>query len=169
MNKTKPGVWLLIFNVFVFVVACSLLFVIKHQPDYKIGLIIVIIGLIGINIHSMFRYWSYEKWIKNMKDVQNANIVPAYCPDYWSREDSGDTVLCRNKFEFKTDDEQVGTIRFGDSKTPDTYDLNTLSGLNNQKKCWNTVGSIDKVSNPTLSSAGMPWVDMQTKCSAAHI
>lgn len=166
--KTKPGVWLLIFNVFVFLIACGLLFAIKNKPDYKVGLIVMIVGILFVNIHSMFRYRWYEQLLKKMKDIQNANIVPSYCPDYWSREDKGNTTICRNKFTFQADEDQVGTIRFGNAKTPDTYDLNVLSGQDNQHKCWSTVGSVD-TNNHTAMSAGTPWLDMQTKCSAANV
>lgn len=160
MSTTKiVGLWTIVYNVLLFVCACALLFVVKKYPDYKIGLIIIIVGIFIVNINSMLRFYWLEQQRKAAEAAQKANIVPNHCPDYWVKVDSGNTVTCQN--QFVTGHSRDSTVyRFGGSNAPSSYDLQALANMDNQTKCWNFGSS---------HSNNIPWVDMQNKCLDANV
>lgn len=148
------GLWTLIYNVILFLIALMALYTIKTHPNYKIGLIVLVSGLVLVNVHSIIRWRLKQSTLAQLQLNQTKNIVPRLCPDYWNKVSTPQSVVCKNEFVTRDNDVQK-VYRFGGSKTPNEYNLDTLSKLNNQQKCWN------------IHNDNVKWVDMQMQCQAA--
>jgi hypothetical protein len=158
MKPPSKGVYLLIYNLAIFAIACGLLFVIKHKPEYKIGSIIIVVGIVIANISSIINYRMYEAKLKKLRDKQLENIVLGYCPDYWTKKliqgsDGVNEMVCANEFKVQTEDgEKEITYRFGNAGTTPQVSLEELNGETNVQKC-NEAWVND-----------VPWVELKNKC-----
>jgi hypothetical protein len=89
---------------------------------------------------------------------QAQNIVPGYCPDYWTKgfDGKGD-VVCKNGFTGTTNEGQKVTYKFvsDDKPVPESIVLNDITTHTNTNKC-NTYGN--PINFPT------PWLEMRAKC-----
>lgn len=160
-SNKHVGLWTLVYNVVLFSAACLLLFAVKRYPNYNIAIIITIVGIILVNIHCMIRYYWYSQNVKKMLAAEQANIVPRHCPDYWNKVTTADnTVVCKNQFvqpQLPSDPTSKPTTYTFGNKAPTEYSLPEIANMTNQQKCWN------------FTQAGIPWVDLQNKCSDAGV
>lgn len=150
------GLWTLVYNVGLFILACGILIVIKRYPTYKVGLVLVVVGILLVNINSILRFYWYDQQLKAMENQQNANIVLSHCPDFWVKNATANSTLCQNLF---VRPESGDTITFGGSGAVQEYDLAQLDTMSNQDKCWQFTSSPNPV----------PWVDLQNRCKDANV
>jgi len=152
-KKIPSGVWTLVYNAGLFLIACILLFLIKFYPGYRVGLIGLVVVILMVNVHCLIRYIMYESYMESLKKKQNDNIVPSLCPDYWSKQSTKDRVVCKNEYVTPADDLGNSKVyQFGGRNAPKEYNLKDVERWNNQTKCWRV--TTDRV----------PWTDMQMKC-----
>lgn len=153
-SKKNIGLWTIVFNVTLFVIACGLLFVIKSHPQYKPFLVTFVVGLFIIIFYTGLQYYWDEKRREAQKLAETANIVPRHCPDYWNKVTTANGTTCQNHFVKRDADNDDGivTYSFGGSNAPAQYSLEDMANMTNQQKCWN------------FTSAGIPWVDLSNKC-----
>lgn len=157
-NIFKQGPGLVIFNIILFIVTCISLYLIKKYPQYKIFLIMLVIGIVIVHLHSMLRWKWYQSYIKKLEAAQYQNIVPSYCPDYWVRSTNATGSKCVNEFVVRSDDEdQVKVYKLGDKNTQKEFKLEDYTSLTNQVKC------------SKFASQNIPWIDVDTKCNAANM
>ncbi len=146
-----PGIWLLIYNIILFATACILLYIgVKVMPLYKVFAITFLVGVLLINLHSGFRYYSYERERKKAEEQQRMNIVPGYCPDYWTRKYDGKNVVCKNEYVGLTNENEPMVYKF--AGTQQNINLNEVAKMKNEEKCRQYV-------NPQTS-----WLELQSRC-----
>jgi hypothetical protein len=148
-----------IYIILLFIGACVCLYLTKVKPEYTILLYVVGFGCLLVIFHIILRYiWLREK-IKKLQLRQIKNIVPYYCPDYWSKtvKPKGNST-CRNEFVVQNNIEngEVNTYRFGTATTPTEITLQELAKMKNSDKC-------DKIQKYRT-----PWVDMEMRCGARY-
>jgi hypothetical protein len=154
MNNKLMGYFTLIYNIALFVFACLFLYLIKRYPSYKVGLVVLVVGIILINLHSMLRWYWYKRTLKDLEKQQQANIVPDTCPDYWSKNPSSNGVECKNEFVTKgADDETNVTYYIGDKQKQ--FNINDTNTRKNLDKC-----------SSWFTNDNYPWVEMHEKCLA---
>jgi hypothetical protein len=161
------------FNVAIFAIACAFLYMLKQYPNYKVAIACIFIGVLLVNLHSWLRW----RWYKNSLKLQELSnflpIVPKTCPDFWQKEtDKKGVVTCKNNYnENNENDEETAKyyVVGGDKLLSAGYPTNksmdksfplgnfTSPSIQNQFKCSN------------ISQMPTPWVEMQTKCSAAKL
>jgi glucan phosphoethanolaminetransferase (alkaline phosphatase superfamily) len=151
-KPTDIHLWTILYNVLLFTIACVCLFLIKRYPQYKFGLILLIVGIFAVMLHCGIRYMLYENYMKSLKKKQNENIIPKICPDYWIKDIKKGNVKCKNEF---TTTDGGRTYHFGTKNTPKEYELIKWNNLKNQTKCWN------------LAKDNVSWMDLKLKCESA--
>jgi alpha-galactosidase/6-phospho-beta-glucosidase family protein len=155
--KNSPGLWLFIFNVVVFLVACLILIIgVKFVPSVRIFSIALLVGVLLVNAHSAFRYWQYDKDKKKQRLQQQLNIVPGHCPDYWTKTIRDNKVYCKNSFVGLDAKGDPLSYRFGNQKTANEVGLNTIASMKNEEKC--------RIYGNSTVDGAVPWVELQNKC-----
>jgi hypothetical protein len=160
ISELPIGYKTVLYNILIFFIACIALYLVKIKPDYKIFLVIVFVGIIFINIHSMMRYYWYSRSKEKEENQQRRNIVPDHCPDYWNKIHTEDGIKCENKFieiPDLADEDEIRTIQLGDEKTEPYFYLEAVAKMSNQDKC------------NKFSTQNIPWLDLTTKCEASGV
>lgn len=145
----------IIYNAILFVVACALLgLAVPRLPLYKIAITSIALGIIAINVLTMVLFYVNEQQVAAMKKTQQANIVPAYCPDYWTKATTTKGVTCQSTYAPPSKQGQK-VYTFGTDQDPKNFDLGALAAMPNNDKC------------NMITASKISWVDMRNKCASA--
>jgi hypothetical protein len=151
----KTGTKTLIYNLALFFIGVALVSMFGKQEAYKVGAIVLFIGILAINVYSIMCYIAYQKWLNDVKKKQNARLVPSQCPDYWVRSiDNRNNMICKNELRVQG---QGGAKKFIIGTSPQSLNLNQIANQDDITTC-------QKVMNNSYG----PWLDMSTKCEAKY-
>jgi hypothetical protein len=150
------GLWTIVFNAFVFVIACALLAKAPAFPLYKMGIVMVAAAMYAINLYCMLLIYTKDQERRQLMKKQKDNIVPSQCPDFWNKSITTAGVMCKNEFASNKGGNPQ-TVVLGPTTAPKEFNLRTLTALNNQQKC------------DLVNQSAVPWVDMHNKCSNAGV
>jgi hypothetical protein len=151
------GLKLVGYDALLFVIGCIGLLMAKAFPHFMTFWATVSLGAFIILFLTIMHFYFSERALSKAQKKQKDNIIPGYCPDYWTKvvDPSTGKVVCKNGFSTKTSDGKTMTIRFSDSSVPDKIDIQTVATSTNAYKC-NLYGSV--IQFPA------PWMEMKAKC-----
>jgi hypothetical protein len=151
------GAWLLGYDVIIFIIGVIATRMAKFYPGYAIFWITLALGLFVVLIASMVHFVISANESRKSELKQQANIVPGYCPDYWTKtfDDPNKNVVCKNGFSNKDSHGRVITYKFSDPKIQDKINLVEVSKATNAYKC-NAYGN--SIQFPS------PWLELKAKC-----
>ena len=149
------GTWLLGYDVMLFFLAIAAARLAKFYPGYAIFWITLAVGLFIVLIASMVHFIISANEDRRKEAKQQANIVPGYCPDYWTKTFDNKNVVCKNGFAHKDLRGRIMSYKFSDPKVPDKINLGDVSKATNAYKC-NTYGN--SLQFPS------PWLELKAKC-----
>jgi hypothetical protein len=155
---TPSNITIGIFMVFLFGFGSLTLIMGSAFPDFQIFWITVSLGVFIVLAISAVSYFFIASQYEDEAKKQAKNIVPGYCPDYWTKGfDLTGKVVCKNGFTGKTHDGKTITYKFvnPDTKVPEAIALDDLANSTNTHKC-------NMYSNPIRFAA--PWLEMRSKC-----
>jgi hypothetical protein len=154
---TYSGAWLLAYDVVLFVVGVTATRMAKFYPGYSIFWITLALGLFIVLIASMVHFVISANEARKREKKQQANIVPGYCPDYWTKtfDEENKNVVCKNGFSHKDKHGRVVTYKFSDPRLQDKINLVEISKASNAYKC-NAYGN--SIQFPS------PWLELKAKC-----
>ena len=152
------GTALVVFDAALFVAGCMALYFSRTFPPFAIFWVTVSLGAFVIILTTVLQYWMSERTRSFREKKTNQNIVPGYCPDYWTKafDDKGN-VVCNNGFSFQDANGETTTYKFSDPKVPATIQLNGIKDSTNANKCA-TSGSV--------TNFPAPWMEIKAKCSS---
>ena len=155
--KAQWGIgWLVAYDVMLFFMCVIASRMAKFYPGYAIFWITLALGLFVVLIATMINFVIASNERRKAELRQQGNIVPGYCPDYWTKAfDDKKNVVCNNGFATKDANGRMITYKFSDPKVRDTVSLAEITKSTNPYKC-NTYG------NPVLFPA--PWLELKAKC-----
>lgn len=152
---TWSGTWLLAYDIVIFVLAVTAARMAKFFPGYSIFWITLALGLFIVLIASMVHFIITANESRKKETKQQTNIVPGYCPDYWTKAFEDNNVVCKNGFSNKDRHGRIVTYKFTDPKVADKINLGEVSKSTNAYKC-NTYGN--SIQFPS------PWLELKAKC-----
>jgi hypothetical protein len=157
-SPNDTNVWLAIVLVTMFVVGCICLALATSFPNFQIFWITISFGVFVTLAITAGSYYLVVATKQDDAQKQSKNIVPGYCPDYWTKGfDAKGNVVCKNGFRGRMPDGREVAYTFAnlDKPIPASITLNDIGKFNNTSKC-NSFG------NPIKFPA--PWLEMHAKC-----
>jgi hypothetical protein len=161
-SKTKfdyVGTFLFWYNILIIALAIAALFSLKQFPQYKLAIILVVIGVVIVVIHSWIKYSFWKAFIiRQLVAFQTVHLNT--CPEYWTTQSVGGHTTCVNEFNIPAEDDKVARYTFGSkSRTPIALDaVNEQTG----DLCSNI-----KYSYGDHTGRDIPWIERSNKCTAA--
>ena len=156
---TWAGLRLVVLDVVLFMIGCISLLAAKTYPAFLPFWVTVSLGTFVVIFITIFQYYYSETRQKEAEKRQKDNIIPGYCPDYWTKAQDPLTgkMICRNGFATRNGDGDVVTYKFTDPSVPETIDIETVSKSTNAYKCK---------AYATNLQFPAPWMEMKAKCDA---
>jgi hypothetical protein len=154
------SVWLAVALVALFAIGCICLALASFFPNYQIFWITISFGVFVILAITSGSYYLVVATKQDEERKQAKNIVPGYCPDYWTKGfDAKGNVVCKNGFTGTTHEGHNVTYKFIslDKTIPESITLNDISKIGNTAKC-NSFGN--QIKFPA------PWLEMHAKCDS---
>jgi hypothetical protein len=155
----SAGVRLIILDVVLFIIGCLALLIAKSFPQFMPFWVTLSLGMFIIIFITIFHYYYSEKRIKQAEKQQKDNIVPGYCPDYWTKAQDpiSGKLICKNGYSVKNADNQTISYKFSDPSVPESIDMETVNKSTNAFKCKAYATSLQFPA---------PWMEMKAKCDA---
>ena len=155
----SAGLKLVAFDAFLFVLSCVSLLMAKTFPAFMVFWMTVSFGTFIILLLTIVHFYFSERSERAAENRQKDNIVPGYCPDYWTKaiDDKSGKIICKNGFRSRDLDGKTVSYRFTDPSVPETLDVENVAKTTNAFKC--------KAYGSSLQF-GAPWMEMKARCDS---
>jgi hypothetical protein len=156
---SSGGVKLVVFDIVLFVISCVALFMAKAFPAFMLFWITISFGSFVVLLLTVLQYYFSERSLRAAEKRQKENIVPGYCPDYWTKaiDNATGKVICKNGFTGRDKDGNAIGYRFADASVPETLDVENVAKTTNAYKC--------KAYGSSMQFAA-PWMEMKARCES---
>lgn len=157
--SASAGLKLVAYDSVLFVLGCVTLLMAKAFPSYMLFWITCSFGFFIVLLLTIMHWYLNERSEREKERRQRDNIVPGYCPDFWTKaiDQATGKVVCRNGFVGKDADGRKVTYKFSDPSVPDTIDIHNVAKTTNAFKC--------KAYGSSLQFSA-PWMEMKARCES---